>query len=66
MTGAPAVRRELPPPTDDPDRAQDDLGVHGICALTGVLDDDQLRCVSMSCNEVPSNPFVQKRRLHRR
>jgi ectoine hydroxylase-related dioxygenase (phytanoyl-CoA dioxygenase family) len=28
---------ELPRPTDDIERAEHDLGVHGVCALTGVL-----------------------------
>ncbi len=33
----------LPAPTDDLDRAEHDLAVHGICAVTGVLGGDQLR-----------------------
>jgi len=33
----------LPAPTDDLDRAEHDLAVHGICAVTGVLAGEQLR-----------------------
>lgn len=33
----------LPAPTDDLDRAEHDLATHGICAITGVLTDEQLR-----------------------
>jgi ectoine hydroxylase-related dioxygenase (phytanoyl-CoA dioxygenase family) len=35
----------LPSPTDDVDRAEADLREHGICAVTGVLGDEQLRAV---------------------
>lgn len=35
----------LPAPTDDVERAEHDLGEHGICAVAGVLADDSLRAV---------------------